>query len=269
MSLGSLVHRGVGRLRRELKRARGGPFPRPEDRKLIVHCAHHRVGSAWFTRVLSAIAEEYGLRFQNCKQAELRRGTDVFLEDHSLVDLTRLPVHRGSHMVRDPRDVVVSRYFFHLWTKETWAHAPQPEYDGRSYLEYLNSLDQEAGILAEIDKFVDYGLGHMANWNYQNQDFLELRYEDLIRDEDGEFRRLFLHYGFSPAAVERSTQIAKQFSFERQTKRKVGQVEARSHLRSGRPGEWRDVLSDRQKARCKEVFGDVLIKLGYETGYDW
>lgn len=269
MSFGDLVRRGAGRIGRELRRARGGPFPGRADRKLIVHCAHHRVGSAWFTKVLDAISDEYGLHFQNCRQVDLRRDTDVFLQDHSLVDLARLPPHRGSHMVRDPRDVVVSRYFFHLWTKETWAHDPQVEYGGRSYLEYLNSLDQEAGILAEIDKFADYGLGHMANWNYANPDFLELRYEDIIRDEDGEFRRLFVHYGFSPAAVERSLQIAKQFSFERQTKRKVGQVEAKSHLRSGRPGEWRDVLSDRQKARCKEVFGDVLIRLGYETGYDW
>ncbi len=269
MSLGSLLRRGTGRLRRELRRARGGPFPRPEDRKLIVHGAHHRVGSAWFTRVLEAVAEQYGLRFQSCRQDELRRGTDVFLQDHSLVDLAKLPPHRGSHMVRDPRDIVVSRYFFHLWTRESWAHEPQAEYGGCSYLEYLNSLDQEAGILAEIDKFVEYGLGHMANWNYHNPDILELRYEDLIGDEDAGFRRLFVHYGFSPAAVDRSVEIAKRFSFERQTKRRVGQVQAQSHLRSGRPGEWRDVLSDRQKARCKEAFGDVLIRLGYETDHDW
>jgi hypothetical protein len=269
MSFASFFQRGADRLRRELRRARGGPFPRPEDRKLIVHCAHHRVGSAWFTRVLSAISDEYGLRFQNCRQPDLRSDTDVFLQDHSLVDLTQLAPHRGSHMVRDPRDIVVSRYFYHIWTKELWAHDPQAEYAGRSYLEYLNSLDQEAGILAEIDKFADYGLAHMADWNYANPDFLELRYEDLIRDEEGQFRRLFTHYGFRPAAVERSVEIAKQFSFERQTKRKIGQVQAKSHLRSGRPGEWRDVLSERQKARCKEVFGDVLIKLNYETGYDW
>ena len=58
-------------------------------------------------------------------------------------------------------------------------------------------------------------------------------------------------------------------SFESQTKRKIGQLQEKSHLRSGRPGEWRDVLSDQHKARCKEIFGDVLVKLGYETGQDW
>jgi hypothetical protein len=227
------------------------------------------MGSGWFTTVLQAISDEYGLHFQSCEQKDLRLDTDVFLEDHSLVDLARLPPHRGSHMIRDPRDVVVSRYFYHIWTKESWAHVPHSHYGGRSYRDYLNSLNQEMGILAEIDKFADFGLGHMANWNYTNPDFLELRYEDMIRDEEGQFSHLFTHYGFDAAAVERSVEITKRFSFEQQTKRKIGEVQAGSHLRSGRPGEWRKVLTDRQKARCKEVFGDVLIKLGYESGNDW
>jgi len=123
--------------------------------------------------------------------------------------------------------------------------------------------------LAEIDRFVDYGLAHMANWNYNNPNFLELRYEAIIGAEEQAFRRLFTHYGFRPDAVERSLEIANRFSFERQTKRKVGEVQAKSHLRSGRPGEWRDVLSERHKARCKELFGQALITLGYETGSDW
>src|SRR5262245_42634357 len=269
MSLRNFMQRGAGRIAREFRRASGGPFPSRRDRRLIVHCAHHRVGSAWFTRVLRTVAEEYGLHFQNCTQADLRPDTDVFLQDHSLVDLTRLPRHRGSHMIRDPRDVIVSRYFFHLWTVETWVHVPDAKYGGRTYQEYLNSLDQEQGILAEIDRFADYGLVHMRDWNYANPDFLELCYEAIIKDEEAVFRRLFGHYGFRPEAVDRSVEIARQFSFERQTKRKVGQVDAKSHLRSGRPGEWRDVLSERHRLRCKEVFGDALIKLGYETGDDW
>jgi hypothetical protein len=209
------------------------------------------------------------MRYQKCGQPELRRETDVFVQDHSLVDLSRLPPHRGSHMIRDPRDVVVSRYFYHLWTVESWAHEPKAEYGGRSYQEYLKSLDQEAGILAEMDKFADYGLAHMVNWCYGNPDFLELRYEDVIRDEEGCFRRLFAHYGFTRAAVERSVVIAKRFSFENQTKRKIGEVQPKSHLRSGRPGEWRHLLSDGQKARCKEVLGEALIRLGYETSKEW
>ena len=238
--------------------------------KLIVHCAHHRAGSTWFGHVLRAVADEHGLRFQKCRQAELRFDTDVFFQDHSLVNVSELPSHRGSHMVRDPRDLIVSRYFYHLWTKETWANAPRAEYSGRSYQQHLNSLDQEMGILAEIDTFAEYGLAHMANWRYDtDSDFLELRYEDVIQDEDGAFCRLFAHYGFSPAAIERSVRIAKRFGFEIQAKRKVGQVQEKSHLRSGRPGQWRDVLSDQHKARCKEVFGHLLIKLGYETGQDW
>ena len=269
MSLRDLVQRGARRVGCNLRRAGGAPFRDKSERRLIVHCAHHRVGSTWFGNVLQAIADEYGLRFQKCTQAELRPDTDLFVQDHSLIDIGKLPPRWGFHTIRDPRDVIVSRYFYHLWTKEKWAHIPRPEYGGVSYQVYLNSLDYEQGILIEIDKFVEYGLAHMLDWNYHHPDFLELRYEDIIRDEEGMFRRLFAHYHFDDAATERSIAIVKRFSFENQTKRKVGEVQAKSHLRSGRPGEWRDVLSEKHKARCKELFGDALIKLGYETGGAW
>lgn len=252
-----------------LRRALGALRPRPRDRKLIVHCAHHRMGSEWFSSVLQTISSEYGLLFQSCAQEDLRHDTDVFLQNHSQVDLTRLRPYRGSHMIRDPRDAVVSGYFYHLWTAEAWAHIPRPKYGGRSYREHLNSLDREAGILEEIDRFAGYDLKPLADWDYADPDFLELRYEEVIRDEEGHFRRLFAHYGFAPAAVERAVEIAMGFSFERRSGRKIGDVRERSHLRSGCPGQWRDVLTDRQKARCREVFGDVLTQLGYESGRDW
>lgn len=245
------------------------PFAEREERMLLVHCAHHRQGSRWFKNVLRAIADEYRLRFQDCVQEGLRPDTDIFFQDHSLVDLSKLPPYLGSHMIRDPRDVIVSRYFYHLWTEETWAHIPRPEYGGRSYQDYLNSFDQGHGLLAEIDKFVDYGLQHMVEWDYHNPSFIEVRYEEIIADEESVFRRIFRHYGFSAPAIEASLRLAKRYSFESQTKGTIGEVQTNSHLRSGRPGQWREVFSAQSMARCKEVLGDALIELGYETGHDW
>jgi hypothetical protein len=265
----SLVQRGVHRLVRVLHGARGAPFRSRHERRLLVHCAHHRVGSTWFGNVLRAVGEEYGLRFQKCAQEELRPGTGIFVQDHSILDRDRLPPLWGSHMIRDPRDVIVSRYFYHLWTREAWAHIPQERYGGRSYQQYLNSLDREQGILAEIDLFIEYGLSHMVDWDYQQPEFLEIRYEEIIQNEEEGFRRLFTHYRFSEAAVTRALDIARRFSFENQTRRKVGQIQTGSHLRSGRPGEWREVLSERHVARCKEALGDALVKLRYEEGDSW
>ena len=33
-------------------------------------------------------------------------------------------------MIRDPRDVIVSGYFYHQWTDEPWANEPRPELGG-------------------------------------------------------------------------------------------------------------------------------------------
>lgn len=38
---------------------------------------------------------------------------------------------------------------------------------------------------------------------------------------------------------------------------------------SGKIGNWREVFTNEHKQACKAHIGDLLIELGYETGYDW
>jgi hypothetical protein len=121
----------------------------------------------------------------------------------------------------------------------------------------------------EIDNFAGYSLQHMLDSDYHNANFVEVKYEDLIADDEGVFRRIFRRYGFSAAAIRASLLLAKRYSFESRTKRKIGEVLPKSHLRSGRPGQWREVFTAGHIARSKEVLAEALIKLGYETGYDW
>lgn len=42
--------------------------------------------------------------------------------------------------VRDPRDVVVSGYFYHRTTKEPWVLQPRPEYRRKSYQEVCSAI---------------------------------------------------------------------------------------------------------------------------------
>ena len=37
--------------------------------------------------------------------------------------------------VRDPRDIIVSGYFYHMTTHEPWVHQPRSDYGGKSYQE--------------------------------------------------------------------------------------------------------------------------------------
>ena len=232
------------------------------------------MGTIWMMRVLGRVAEEYGLVLQKCntKADQLCAGTGVIFANHSQLDLDALGDFVGSHMIRDPRDVVVSGYFYHLWTNESWAHVPSSEYDGQSFQQYLNSVNQSDGILAEINRFAnyvdDYGLRH---WNYSDDRIIEIRYEDLIKDEESVFQQIFRHYGFHHQAVRQSVKLALEFSFSRVTRRSVGQADAKrdQHLRSGKPGQWQTVLSSTHRAAIKEKLGDVLVMTGYERDLNW
>ena len=232
-----------------------------------MHCGYHRGGTTWFNNVLNGVAECFGLRYQNCEQHQLERDTEIYLQNDSNVDLGTLRAHVGSHMVRDPRDLIVSGYFFHLWTDESWAHVPRPEYAGKSYQEHLNGLDQHAGLLAEIRR-TGPNILRMLEWDFDNPAFIELRYEDMIADEEKGFREIFAHYGFSAPAIERSMSVVRQHSFRRVTQRNVGEDRAKSHLRSGKPGQWQDLLTEEHRALFKDLYGDALERLGY-AGDGW
>lgn len=165
--------------------------------------------------------------------------------------------------------MIISGYFYHLWTEEKWANYPREEFGGKSYQKYLNSLNQEEGILAEMKRAASTDIKDMVNWNYNNPNFLEIKYEDIIKDEQKVFYNLFKHYGFRKDAIQAALKIAEQYSFKNVAKRKVGQKQQKSHLRSGKPGEWRDFFTEKHKNSFKELLGDVVVKLGYEVNNNW
>lgn len=247
-----------------------GPFPDDAAAPKLVHCAHHKVGTVWFTQVLRAVAREWGLSFAKVALPTDPDDADALLYPHAdRFDRKRFEREpfRGSHMVRDPRDVIVSAYFYHRWTPEAWAQTPRDEHGGLSYQEYLNSLPQEEGLLAEIR--YNKTTRQMAAWDYEQPEFLELRYENVLGDEHDTFLRIFHHYGFTDAAATKAADIATRFNFDKVTKRRVGEVKAGAHLRSGKPGEWRELFGEAHRALFLDLHGDALVRLGYEDTDDW
>lgn len=253
---------------RPVRRRLRSPFPEDAAPRFVLHCCHHKTGWSWFNSVLQAISDHYGLRFQNLRLGSLDPSTDVALGYGDRSALPRAPDLVGSHMVRDPRDVVVSGYHYHLWTPEAWAHEPDPAYGGRSYREHLRALDPEEGLAAEIRHALPV-IREMADWDYDDPRFCELRYEDAIADPRATYRQVFRHYGFTDEAVATAADIADRYSFRNLTGRRLGDVEERSHLRSGRPGQWRKEFTPATSELFKELAGDALIALGYETDLDW
>jgi hypothetical protein len=248
------------------------PFPEGAPRPPIVHCCYHKVGTVWFARIFTEVAAEFGLRYgegwdyKRIHSFEQNKDCEIFLDFGSHVDLSQLPDYVGSHMIRDPRDLVVSGYFYHLWTDEPWANMPLAEYRGMTYREYLNSLDQDEGLLSEIRR-VWFWVPHMVAWDYGNPRMYEIRYEEIIKDYQKVFREMFAHYGFSESAVERCCSIAEKYSFKNMKKGVAKGT--KSHLRSGKPGEWQSVFKEEHKRLFKEMYPGSVVALGYESGEDW
>jgi hypothetical protein len=237
-------------------------------RPTLVHVAHHKVATLWFRGILSAIAREFGLSFG----AVMRAGypdAEALLYPHSgLFDRDRLEFFRGSHVIRDPRDVVVSGYFYHLWSTEEWLHVPRSEYGDKTYQEHLKSLNLDEGLAAEMRRSASRTLADMKAWDYSQPEFIEIKYEELIGDERRSFERIFRHYGFKEDVVEHSVDIATRLSFRKVARRPVGEVQERAHLRSGKPGQWREVFTPAHLTLFRELTGNLVERLGYSPGDD-
>ncbi len=259
----------ISSVKNKITRRLTTPFASLQNRPLIIHCCHHKVGTVWFRNILSGVAREYGLAFQKCSQQQLRPDTAVWLQDHSHVDLSQLPSYRGTHIIRDPRDMIVSGYFYHLRTKESWVHIPRTEYHNMSYQQYLASLSQEKGITAEIARSAKTVFRDMMSWDYDNPSFLEITYENLITHEKKMFAAIFNHYGFTDDAIEAAVHIAEKYSLKNMVRKASAGPDSPSHIRSGRPGEWKKYFTGEHKKYFKDLLGDMVVTLGYETDNNW
>ena len=259
----------VAAVRTAMRRRLRSPFRRDAGRALLVHSSHHKAGTVWFGGILRVVAGEYGLRFERCSGGPVGARTDIAFCGNSRFfsreGLGGRPF-RGSHIVRDPRDLVVSGYHYHRWTKEEWVRQPSAKWGGRSYHDHLASLSESDGLMAELERSARSDLAEMARWDYAQPEFLELRYEEVLGDEEGAFRALFVHYGFDDAAVGVGLEAVAALSRGRAAALARPQ---RGHVRSGRPGEWRDQFGPDHVRRFKELTGDLVVRLGYETDGDW
>jgi Sulfotransferase domain len=262
----SLAARIGRRAHRDVLRTTRTPFDSRFHRPLLVHCSHHKAGTVWFLRVLMAVATSYGLRSRVGAPEPIGGQVDlVYFANAGDFDRDLLgsrPI-RGSHVIRDPRDLVVSGYEYHLVTKEAWAQVPRPFYGGRGYQDYLRSLNEYDGLMAEILWFAATTALGMEAWDYGQPDMLELRYEDVLADERGSFERLFRWYGFNDAALACGLEAVGRLSLRNSATTLAHPV------RASVPGEWRDRLSPEHVARFKERTGDLVVRLGYETDADW
>lgn len=238
--------------------------------------SHHKCGTRWISQVLDGMRAKAGLKRALSTGADTFQGDIVAARQRSKFDLwyyinadyqfvRTVPDLAGFHVVRDPRDMIVSGYFSHAYSH---SDATFPRL--RHYRPYLLSLDKEAGLLAEIE-FSGIYLYHLKSWNYDDPRILECRFEDIIADPVpwfGRFRDILdLSDRVTRPDIE---QLCEDTSFcALSGGRRPGETNEHHHYRNGVPGDWRRHFTPRVTEEFKKWYAPLLVKLGYERDDNW
>lgn len=204
--------------------------------------------------------------------------------------------YRGFHVIRDPRDVLVSAYFSHLYS-----HPIRSQ--GGWIADFRRQLraapDVEAGLQLELE-FLAPIFASMDGWNYANPRIYEARYETLVADPVAAFRSIFNFLGVATPRLGLTTlpglvldvvrrrrtgrpmpprttlplpllrRLVERNDFSHQAGgRQPGQEDEHHHYRKGVAGDWRNYFTPHVTDAFKERYGDLLIHLGYERSLNW
>ena len=164
---------------------------------------------------------------------------------------------------RDLRDVVVSEAFY-LSEMAPW-HAMSSHFRACKTLDerVLLSITGVAGDERYPDiarRWADY-----SGW-LSDPYAIALRFEDLVTEGFGD-----AVWRIGSCYHERKGSRLDAGARDNLVAGARGAVNpTRSHTyRRGVVGGWRDVFSGEHKAAMKEIAGELLLELGYETGMDW
>lgn len=246
---------------------------------MLMHCSYHKCLTIYFSRVirrvLRARGSADGYRHFNSLIDEFYREQGNYLiasvNNHAL-DLSRYPRYRVTRFIRDPRDLVVSGYFYHKRGAESWCNVPGPgEADfvyvngtvpealrgsSLSYSELLHNLDIEEGLLAEIE-FRRRHFESMREWPLDDPDIRLFRYEDVLGREARTMREVIGFLGFPAHSAVHGGLIAWRHSARSRRQ------SASAHVRDPSAGQWRRHFTPRVEREFDAAYGDLIEMYGY------
>ena len=243
---------------------------------------HHKTGTVWMRRTFRKWSDPAGvpvLRMgRRTPLSELpQSGPALCVSWQSLFPRAFFdhPEARFLHVIRDPRDVLISGARYHVSAPlghEQWLGRKRDDLGGRSYQEAIAALQTpQERLLFEMEGKHRQTLREMLDWPYGHASVVDLRYEDLIEDYDcalfrGALERLGVA-GFPPEEIVASYWTHSLFGGIKERESRTSSVKA--HIKSGRPAQWRTKLPRSVAEVYAERYGAALITLGYETSTDW
>ncbi len=162
--------------------------------------------------------------------------------------LTWYPNGKFIHVIRDGRDVVCSLRH----------HPKERVVNGQIVQQNPNNP-----VLKSAQRWVQdtmHGLAFRGHPRY-----MEVRYEDLVRDPETGFRRVFDFIGeaFEPAVLDPNTQQPTRPG------QNLNNAGASSAISARSVGRWKKDLSAKERQDFVDIGGELLIALGDVENHDW
>jgi hypothetical protein len=176
---------------------------------------------------------------------------------------------RISRFIRDPRDLVISGYFYHKRGAEDWCniinpkeedwkivngHIPDNMPKDESYASFLNKISIEEGIKAEID-FREYHFNSMLRWG-DKDNVLTIKYEDFLNNEKFTMDKIYRFYELPIIERKIGTFLAERYS----AKKMKGKIE---HIRNPKFSQWKTYFSKELINYFNNKYQALLDKYNY------
>jgi len=287
------------------------------NRPLLVYFGHHKAGSSSIVSIIAEICFQMCLKrgayqmggyykpkkpgYDLQKFAEENNVDFIIYRNADYEHIRDLTNYRGFHVVRDPRDILVSAYFSHLHS-----HGTKDWKELTVYRQKLQKVDKDEGLMMEME-FSRINFEKMYDWNYSLPNVLNIKMEDLFANNQEKFIEIFEFLGILDSSFKKSrsdlnseiikitnriniktngllplkfsqdkiskkmiTNIVIENSFSKKTKgRKKGKENVNHHYRKGVKGDWKNHLTSTHISTFKDNYNDLLLKLGYESDPDW
>ena len=250
-----------------------------------VHCSYHKCLTVYFEKVLKRMVRTpFGLagdyrHFDSHLDTFYRdcEGYAVASINNHALDLDRFEDVRVTRFVRDPRDLVVSGYFFHKRSNESWCDVADPTNEDwevvhgvvpdtmtmtmkrkakqRTFRDYLNDVSLEEGLMAEM-AFRRRHFESMWAWPKDDRRVELFRYEEVLGHEVEIFDQIFRFYELPFMNRRVGLHFAHRFRASSPSLRS-------EHIRDPRIGQWREVFTHAVTKRFDDEYGDLIEMLGY------